>query len=65
VPDEPLLPGGPLPEGYRFRVHLTENLSEDVDLFILDGRLHLAAHYGTLHFTTEGANRIAIQVKVP
>ncbi len=65
MPDEPLIPGGPLPEGYRFRVHLTPNASEDVDVFILDGKLHIAAHYGTLHFTSDEQNHVTVQVKVP
>lgn len=63
--DEPLIPGGPLPEGYRFRIGSTDSRAEDMDVYVKNGRLHLVGHYGRLDFRAEAPNHISIRVRVP
>lgn len=50
---------------FRLRVRTTENASEDMDVWVEDGKLHIAGHYGALHFETQEANRVAISVQLP
>lgn len=65
VPDRPLIDGGPLPDGYRFRVSLTDRPDEDLSLHITAGRLHVDGQYGTVHCERVTPNRVTLHAIPP
>jgi hypothetical protein len=54
-----------LPDGSRIRFRPTGNPSEDIDVWVEDGRVHLAGHYTRLAAAFRGNHVVVVPIKLP
>lgn len=64
VPDLNVAPHG-VPAGYRLRAHLTEEAGDDVSVWVADGYLYVAGHYGRLLVEQQAENMARVRCVRP
>lgn len=62
-----VLPDAPLGDGIRLRLSPTGNPSEDVEVYVEDGQIHLVGHYTRLHWAdrVEDNHLVVRPIKLP